>query len=93
MKYIVICFFVAAVDCGDLNNPDNGMVSLDGTRLNSVATYQCNTGYDLMGDTERRCTELGQWSGSQPVCQSKSTFTCKLRTSTELGTGGGDRWR
>ena len=68
---------IAAVDCGGLDNPDNGVVSLDGTRLNFMATYKCNIGYDLVGDSERRCTELGQWSGNQPICQSKSAFTPK----------------
>ena len=48
------------------------MVNLDGTRLNSVATYQCNIGYELVGDSERQCTEVGQWSGDQPVCESEA---------------------
>ena len=46
------CFFITAVDCDDLNSPDNGVVSLDGTRVaNSVATYQCNTGYMISWET------------------------------------------
>ena len=48
------------------------MVSLDGTRLGSMATYQCNTGYELVGDSERQCTEEGVWSGNQPDCDSKT---------------------
>ena len=62
-----------AVDCGSLNDPDNGMVSVDGTRLNSEAVYGCDTGYRLVGDSERLCTEQGAWSGDQPTCESKAS--------------------
>ena len=62
---------MVAVDCGGLDNPENGMVSHDGTRLNAIATYQCNVGHELVGDDQRRCKEEGQWSGGQPLCESK----------------------
>ena len=67
---IIHCF--AAIDCGSLDNPDDGIVSLNGTRLNSVAGYHCNIGYELVGDTERHCTEQGVWSGNQPTCEGKA---------------------
>ena len=65
---------MAAVNCGDLTAPDNGIVDLNnGTRLSSIAKYHCNTGYNLQGDAERTCTEEGVWSGNSPVCESKPT--------------------
>ena len=60
------------VDCGDLEDPANGEVSVSGTTVNSVATYSCNTGYTLTGDNMRMCLETGLWSGSEPSCTSKS---------------------
>ncbi|XP_064386051.1 sushi, von Willebrand factor type A, EGF and pentraxin domain-containing protein 1-like [Halichondria panicea] len=43
--------------------------------LNTVATYTCNIGYALTGDTIRSCWSDGVWSGSAPTCQ-VATVTC-----------------
>ena len=63
------------VDCGSLNNPDHGTVSLTTTVYNSVATYSCDIGYSLDGDDERRCLENKQWSGTPPTCSGGSKLT------------------
>lgn len=58
-----------AVDCGDLENPENGVVSLTGTTFTSVATYSCNFGFFFVGGDEvRTCQSNGTWSGTQPTC-------------------------
>ena len=56
-----------------MDDPENGRVSLSGTTLtyNSVATYSCDAGYDLMGDNTRTCLGTGNWSGEEPTCTSK----------------------
>ena len=43
--------------------------------LRTVATYSCNTGFDLVGQTTRVCEDTnggtlttGTWSGSAPTC-------------------------
>ena len=59
------------VDCGELDNPNNGQVSLDGIIFGSIATYTCDTGFNLIGDMERICQANGNWSESEPVCQSQ----------------------
>lgn len=41
MSYYIV------VDRGDLENPENGAVSLTGTTLFSVATYSCYFGFFL----------------------------------------------
>ena len=59
------------IDCGSLDDLGNGHVSLTGTTFGSTATYECAVGLYLIGDSQRTCLETGQWSGEQPVCQSK----------------------
>ena len=57
-------------DCGSLNATANGRVNHnDGTRIGHTATYSCNTGYNLVGDSTRTCQATGNWSGSAPTCQ------------------------
>ena len=79
----MMCFFLAAVDCGSLTDPANGQVNhTAGTTFGQTATYSCNTGYNLVGDSTRTCQSEGEWSGSAPTCQGMSlkgdlsTFIC-----------------
>ena len=79
----MMCFFLAAVDCGSLTDPANGQVNhVAGTTFRQTATYSCNTGYNLVGDSIRTCQAAGDWSGSAPTCQGMllksdlSTFIC-----------------
>lgn len=62
------------VDCGDLDDPENGEVSLTGTTFGSNATYSCNDGYFLEGESSRVCQSDGNWSGEAPTCERKSYF-------------------
>ena len=58
------------MDCDTLSDPANGQVShTSGTSLGQTATYSCNTGYSLVGDSTRTCQAEGDWSGSVPTCQ------------------------
>ena len=69
----VVTAFLAAVpgtvSCGRLDDPEQGMVSLDSTLPGSVATYSCTLGYVLVGRArERRCQDNGTWDGTEPTC-------------------------
>ena len=58
------------MDCGNLTDPANGQVThTSGTTFKQTATYSCNTGYILVGDSTRTCQATGNWSGSAPTCQ------------------------
>ena len=58
------------VDCDSLTNLANGQVNhTAGTTFGETATYNCNTGYNLVGDSTRTCQADGMWSGSEPTCQ------------------------
>ena len=63
------------VDCGELTDPTNGAVNTSsGTTFMMTATYTCNTGYNLNGVTTRTCQATGDWSGSDPTCDSTLSY-------------------
>ena len=67
MTYLLIS---AVVDCGSLTDPANGSVNhTAGTTFGQTATYSCNTGYNLVGDSIRTCQATGNWSGTAPTCR------------------------
>ena len=58
------------MDCGSLPDPTNGRVDhTAGTSLGQTATYSCDRGYNLVGDSTRTCQATGNWSGSEPTSQ------------------------
>ena len=57
-----------AIDCGDLDDPPNGQVTLTGTTFGSMATYECDSGFTLVGNQVRTCEDDGNWSGTEPIC-------------------------
>ena len=65
----VIFIILIVVDCGSLTDPANGQVDLTSETFGQTATYSCNTGYNLVGDSTRTCQATGEWSGSAPTCQ------------------------
>ena len=61
---------LTAVDCDNLTDPANGTVDhTAGTTFRQTATYSCDTGYNLVGDSIRTCNATGQWSLSAPACE------------------------
>ena len=50
----------------------NGVVDfVPDTKLDSDAEYSCRRGFKLVGNDVRHCQANGDWSGSQPTCESK----------------------
>ena len=54
--------------CDDLSNPDNGFVDQPSNSVGTVATYDCNNGFVIVGNDERTCQDNGEWSGEDPFC-------------------------
>ena len=54
--------------CGPLSPPDNGNVDVPITIIGSVATYSCDSGFFISGNSQRICQMDGLWSGSAPTC-------------------------
>ena len=74
MEYVhdeYLCnILLIVVGCGTLTNPTNGQVNhTAGATFGQTATYSCDTGYNLVGDSTRICQDGGVWSGSEPNCQ------------------------
>ncbi len=67
----VECVPVPIVTCSALISLTNGDITPDSRSVGTVATYTCDTGYTLSGDTTRTCGSAGVWSGSAPTCQGK----------------------
>ena len=81
----VIFLILVVVGCGNLTAPASGSVTHTGTTFGQAATYSCNTGYNLVGNSTRTCQATGQWSGSAPTCQGTllkgGYFTCIFKTT------------
>lgn len=65
----------AALECHRLNNPSNGLVTVNSYHVGGLATYECYSGYTLRGPTTRTCLPSKQWSESQPSCPRRCFFS------------------
>ena len=67
---VYICFHSdILLACPTLSPLSNGHINrTKGSFPGSIATYACNSGYQLNGTNERRC-ENGQWTGVKIVCR------------------------
>lgn len=76
-----------AVDCGNLQNPENGLVNLVNTTFWSLATYECDSGYELVGgNVSRVCESNGMWSGDEPLCNSE-LYSIPYSSTEEISRG------
>lgn len=69
-------FIDLKVTCGHPYVPLNTIVKLNLPNLEAgtVATYQCDEGYDTFGDTNITCSPSGQWIGEIPFCGESRTI-------------------
>ena len=63
--------FPPVVDCDSLPNPTNGSVIFSMSTFGAMATYMCDEGFDLIGNSTRLCLANGSWEGTAPTCQSE----------------------
>ncbi|XP_062523805.1 sushi, von Willebrand factor type A, EGF and pentraxin domain-containing protein 1-like isoform X2 [Corticium candelabrum] len=63
--------------CPNLQSISNGSVSESSNNLGGMATYQCKTGFDLIGSHTRSCQESSSahctliWTENPPTCRAK----------------------
>ena len=72
--YLVLFPPPPATDCGSLAHPDAGSVVYISTLYDAVATYSCESGYILTGNSERKCMQNHLWSGVTPECTSEHSL-------------------
>ena len=68
------------MDCGDLNDPVNGVVAVNDTVEGSIANYICDEGFSPDGPVDRTCGSDGMWSGVPPMCEGERAFHLCLCT-------------
>ena len=91
MMYIFLS--MTAVDCGPLTDPTNGSVNhTAGTTFAQTATYSCETGYNLVGDSTLTCQAIGNWSGNAPTCQGMLLHSVCLWSFCECPRSDGTNW-
>ena len=61
-------FCCLVVDCGALTVTNGTVDTSSGTTFMMTATYTCNNGYTLTGDTTRMCGAGGSWTLMEPTC-------------------------
>ncbi len=62
-------FVRLGVNCGSLNKINNGQVNIQpDTLYQSIASYSCDSGYELIGRARRQCQADATWSGREPYC-------------------------
>ncbi len=72
---IILTYSRTEIPCSDLPTlmVSYNAGSPDIRPVNTGATYSCNSGYALTGNTITRvCMNEGIWSGSAPTCQGKA---------------------
>ena len=69
----MLYFNIKEVDCG-AHPPITDGTSSGGTLFGDIATYTCNAGFTLSGDSTLECQANGAWDpAAAPVCNSKYT--------------------
>ena len=63
-----ICFNFKA--CPALSTPQFvSMSTTKGTEFEDEAIYECNEGFEIVGNSRRSCQSTGSWSGTAPTCK------------------------
>ena len=78
LKWFTKSIIQTVIMCSELTAPDNGTIEYNTTSqllgVGTTATYSCDPGYVLVGETTRTCEDTntaanGTWSGVDPTCK------------------------
>ena len=58
--------------CVTLSSITHGNITCTGYTTSHICYFRCNEGFNLIGPNERQCLPSSQWSGVDPMCDSKS---------------------
>ena len=71
VQKVLLLFSSSLVDCPNLMKPPNGSIDIPSLTQGSTATYTCDKGYELKGNSTRTCDSTAMWTGNEPMCQRK----------------------
>jgi len=82
---VPVCQAMMVTTCPGFNNPVNGVVqcSAANNAVDTVCTFSCNEGYQLVGSAQSTCLASGLYSDIAPTCQ---LITCAALTAPQFGT-------
>ncbi|XP_077981970.1 sushi, von Willebrand factor type A, EGF and pentraxin domain-containing protein 1-like [Glandiceps talaboti] len=60
------------ISCGNPHQIVHGFIASSGSSYKQKILYQCDAGYQLIGDAEQECLANGHWSGTPPECNIRS---------------------
>lgn len=60
---------IAEILCPELQNIADGIVIITDRTVDSLAVYNCSSGFELVGIDVRVCMESGNWNGTEPICK------------------------
>ncbi|XP_069779037.1 sushi, von Willebrand factor type A, EGF and pentraxin domain-containing protein 1 isoform X2 [Narcine bancroftii] len=70
------------VSCGSPSQIRNGITNGSNYTYGSVITYDCDSGFFLVGPMQRSCQDNGKWSGEVPQC---TPISCGLLSIPDNG--------
>ena len=80
--FLTTSFFIYFKACSLLFNPSDGSVSTpEGTEFQDEAIYECEQGFELVGNSRRSCQSTGSWSGTAPTCKQIGRSLLKEKSS------------
>lgn len=76
LELLILLFLsILAVKCEELLAPPNGgFLAACDVVYNSVCEFQCDSGYNLVGSSLRRCQSNKEWSGTAVQCEGQWTL-------------------
>lgn len=73
IKLSIVTYLVSKYFSGCIppDSPLNGEVAINGMKTEARLSYSCNPGYEISGESERKCLASGNWSAGEPKCERK----------------------
>jgi len=75
-SYQCVCILLSEIECPVIPIPSNSvMTCTDAFRFESVCTFECVRGYELIGSVSTTCQANKTYDNSSPFCKGESAWT------------------
>ena len=65
----MIPYLTLALPCETISSLTHGNITCSGYVTDQSCSYQCSSGFNLIGPDQRKCLPSAQWSGDDPACK------------------------